>query len=114
MAGLGRSVVELALGWPGDFAGAGAICCTPVAAENGGSTIPTIADLLRDAATRTQVMVTTHSDILVDCFTATPEVVLVCEKRNGQTHIKRARPSKVVDEGLGVQWLRGRIGGKRW
>lgn len=76
--------------------------------------IPTLADLLRDAATRTQVIVTTHSDILVDCFTATPEVVLVCEKRNGQTHIKPAKPSKVVDEGLGVQWLRGRIGGKRW
>lgn len=76
--------------------------------------IPTLADLLREAATRTQVIVTTHSDILVDCFTTTPEVVLVCEKRNGQTHIKRAKPSKVVDEGLGVQWLRGRIGGKRW
>ena len=82
--------------------------------------IPTLADLLREASERTQVIVTTHSDILVDCFTATPGVVLVCEKRNGQTHIKPARPSMIPMKkggqplGLGVQWLRGTIGGKRW
>ncbi len=82
--------------------------------------IPTLADLLREASERTQVVVTTHSDILVDCFTATPKVVLVCEKRNGQTHIQQARPSTIpMKKGgaplsLGVQWIRGSIGGKRW
>ena len=80
--------------------------------------IPTVAELLREAATRTQVIVTTHSDILVDCFSATPEVVLVCEKRDGQTHIQQARPSTIpLKKGgaplsLGAQWLRGSIGGK--
>lgn len=41
--------------------------------------LPTIAELLREASTRTQLVVTTHSDVLVDAMTDCPEAVLVAE-----------------------------------
>ena len=47
--------------------------------------IHTLADLLVEASTRTQLVVTTHSDALLDAFTDTPEVVCVCEKVEGST-----------------------------
>ncbi|MEO5365044.1 MAG: AAA family ATPase [Magnetococcus sp. WYHC-3] len=47
--------------------------------------LPMVAELLVDASSRTQVIVTTHSDILVDALTETPEAVVVCDKVNGQT-----------------------------
>src|SRR5205085_8350333 len=50
--------------------------------------LPKLADLLRDASERTQLIVTTHSDILVDALTETPEVIKVCEKHGGQTVIQ--------------------------
>jgi predicted ATPase len=80
--------------------------------------IPTLADLLRDAATRTQLIVTTHSRDLIDCFTTTPEVVLVCEKVNGQTYIEQANApgfKKILErKSLGRMWSEGHIGGNRW
>lgn len=39
-----------------------------------------VVDLLKAASDRTQVIVTTHSDILVDARTDRPEAVVVCEK----------------------------------
>lgn len=51
--------------------------------------IPTLADLLKTASQRMQLMVTTHSDILVDEFTDTPENVIVCDKDNMQTRMRR-------------------------
>jgi predicted ATPase len=42
--------------------------------------IPTLADLLRDASTRTQLILTTHSRTLVECFSDEPESVCVCSK----------------------------------
>jgi predicted ATPase len=42
--------------------------------------LPTLAELLKDAATRTQLIVTTHSDALVDAMNDPPEVVLVAER----------------------------------
>ena len=42
--------------------------------------LPTLADLLVDASQRTQLVVTTHSDILVDALTEKPESIVVCEK----------------------------------
>ena len=77
----------------------------------------TLARLLLDASQRTQLIVTTHSDILVDALTEYPETVVVCEKRNGQTQMKRL---KKVDlqiwlekYSLGSLWIDGEIGGKR-
>src|SRR5205814_1063376 len=51
--------------------------------------LPNVADLLIEASQRTQLIVTTHSDSLVDSMTEQPETVLVCEKREGQTRIRR-------------------------
>ena len=80
--------------------------------------IPTLADLLRDASTRTQLVVTTHSTGLVDAFSDTPEVVCVCEKVEGATQIRRLDAERLAvwmeDYSLGSLWASGEIGGNRW
>ena len=80
--------------------------------------LPGLADLLREASERCQLIVTTHSDTLVDALTDTPESIVVCEKDNGQTRLKR------LDKGelshwlekyrLGELWTSGELGGTRW
>jgi predicted ATPase len=80
--------------------------------------LPKVASLLRTAAERTQIIVTTHSDILVDAMTDCPEVVVVCEKNEGKTEMNRLSPKdlKVWLEKyrLGQLWIEGQLGGKRW
>ena len=80
--------------------------------------IPKMADLLVDASTRSQLLVTTHSDILVDALSHRPESVIVCEKHNGQTSMTRLDPAdlKVWLEkySLGELWTSGHLGGVRW
>ena len=80
--------------------------------------LPTFAELLRDACTRCQIIVTTHSDVLVDAMTDTPDVVLICEKHEGATTLHRLSQSDVkvwLDRyRLGELWTRGEIGGTRW
>jgi predicted ATPase len=80
--------------------------------------IPTLADLLREASTRTQLIVTTHSSALVDAFTDDPESICVCEKIEGSTTIRRlSQPDLEVwlkDYSLGNLWTSGEIGGNRW
>src|SRR6202034_1027015 len=80
--------------------------------------VPTLADLLRDASTRTQLIVTTHSTSLVDAFSDTPEAICVCEKVEGATQIRRLDRDKLKvwlnDYSLGHLWASGEIGGNRW
>ncbi len=80
--------------------------------------IPTIAKLLREASERTQIVVTTHSDILVDSLTETPEAIVVCEKHDGQTVMQRLEAKKLAKwlekYRLGDLWTKGEIGGLRW
>ncbi len=81
--------------------------------------IPKIADLLVAASERTQLIVTTHSDILVDALTDRPEAVVVVEKHDGQTRMTRLQAGNELQEWLktyrlGQLWLRGEIGGTRW
>jgi predicted ATPase len=80
--------------------------------------IPTLADLLRDASTRTQLILTTHSQSLVECFSDDPESVCVCEKVDGATRIKRLDGKRLEvwlkDYSLGHLWASGQIGGNRW
>jgi len=80
--------------------------------------LPTLADLLVDASTRTQLIVTTHSDSLIDAFTETPEVVCICEKVEGSTVIRRLDQERLKiwlgDYSLGKLWASGEIGGNRW
>jgi len=80
--------------------------------------LPKVADLLIAASERTQIVVTTHSDILVDAMTDTPEAVVVCAKENGQTQMERLEAKELVDwlqnYRLGQLWTKGEIGGTRW
>jgi predicted ATPase len=80
--------------------------------------LPTLADLLRDASRRTQLIVTTHSQSLVECFSDDPESVCVCEKVEGATQIRRLSKetlsSWLEDYSLGQLWAKGEIGGNRW
>jgi predicted ATPase len=80
--------------------------------------LPTIAELLVAASHKTQLIVTTHSEILVDALTKTPEAVIVCEKNDGSTSMRRL-DSVALDEWLkkytlGELWRRGELGGNRW
>ncbi len=80
--------------------------------------LPKVAYLLKAASERTQLIVTTHSDILVDAMTDRPDAVLVCEKHDGQTRIRRLDSKKLEewlkDYRLGELWTSGELGGTRW
>jgi predicted ATPase len=80
--------------------------------------IPEVAKMLLEASARTQLFVTTHSDILVDALTATPEAVIVCEKVDGSTELRRLDAEKLkpwLDKyRLGELWISGELGGMRW
>ena len=79
--------------------------------------LPTLARMLIDASKRMQLIVTTHSDMIVDCLTDTPEAVVVCDKVDGVTQMKRLCAEDFHEwkkEGLGMAWVSGAIGGKRW
>jgi predicted ATPase len=80
--------------------------------------IPTLADLLRESSTRTQLIITTHSQSLVECFSDDPESVCVCEKVDGSTRIQRLDGKRLEvwlkDYSLGQLWASGQIGGNRW
>lgn len=80
--------------------------------------LPTLAELLREAAERTQVIVTTHSDVLVDAMTDIPEAILVAEKTATGTTLTRLNGEKLrpwlEKYCLGQLWTRGEIGGTRW
>lgn len=80
--------------------------------------VGTLADLLREASTRTQLIVTTHSTGVVDAFSDEPESVCVCEKVEGSTRIRRLDRDQLAtwleDYSLGPLWASGQIGGNRW
>ena len=81
--------------------------------------IPTIADLLIEASQRTQLIVTTHSDMLVSAIgSKVPEAILVCDRTSKGTTLTRLDPEEMKgwlkDYSLGEIWLKGAIGGTRW
>ncbi len=80
--------------------------------------LPEIAKLMIDASTRTQLIVTTHSEVIIDALSETPESVIVTEKREGATTMKRldkeALSEWLKEYRLGELWSRGAIGGNRW
>jgi predicted ATPase len=78
-----------------------------------------IADLLVNASTKTQLVVTTHSPTLIDALSGEPESVVVCERDlDGFSQFRRLERSQMeiwLDEyTLGDLWQRGEIGGNRW
>ena len=80
--------------------------------------LPGLAKLLVHASEQCQLVVTTHSDILVDAFTETPESVVVCERNSMGTALRRLEAAELKPwlekYRLGTLWTRGDIGGTRW
>lgn len=77
-----------------------------------------VAGLLREASTRTQLIVTTHSRELLDALSDEPECVSVFERVDGQTTVKRLAGQPLLDwlkeYGVGRAWRDGELGGNRW
>jgi predicted ATPase len=76
--------------------------------------VKVVAELLQSAATRTQLIVTTHSPQLVSKLT--PDQVIVAEKEDGQSQLRSLSGEKL--EGwlkeftLGDLWVAGHFGGR--
>lgn len=80
--------------------------------------IPVVARLLVEASAETQLIVTTHSRMLVDCLGDDPDRVVVCERQGRETTLERLdrdRLSIWLERfSLGDLWSRGELGGNRW
>ncbi|MFZ1552789.1 MAG: AAA family ATPase [Anaerolineae bacterium] len=80
--------------------------------------IPHIARLLMRASQRTQLVVTTHSRMLVDALSGDPSSVIVCEKADGASQFERLDPDDLAlwleKYSLGDLWSMGELGGNRW
>jgi len=87
----------------------------PLRAKTG---LPQLATLLKEASSRTQLFITTHSDVLVDELTDVPGSILVCNKEDGSTSMKRLSAEQLKEwlekYTLGELWRKGEIGGNRW
>jgi predicted ATPase len=74
-----------------------------------------LADLLTEASEKTQLIVTTHSDVLVSALTEHVESVLVCEYLENGTTLQRLETDKLKfwleKYRLGEVWRLGKIGG---
>lgn len=73
-----------------------------------------LASLVRQAAVKTQVILSTQSSLLLDNFE--PEEVLVADRLNGGTQFTRLDPSKLErwldDYSLGQLWEKNELGGR--
>lgn len=80
--------------------------------------LPTVGELLLEAAQRTQLIVTTHSETLVSKLSEFPETVIVCERNEKGTSLRRLDRPKLEEwlerYTLGELWRMGEIGGNRW
>jgi predicted ATPase len=80
--------------------------------------IPHIAELLVRASERTQLVVTTHSRLLVDALSGHTSSVVVCSKENGESRFERLDEAALkvwLDKySLGELWSMGELGGNRW
>lgn len=80
--------------------------------------IPYVAKMLVDTSSRMQIVVTTHSDILIDALSDWPQSVLVTDRTPGGTVMSRLDGDDLRDwlkeYRLGRLWLEGKIGATRW
>ena len=80
--------------------------------------LPLIGDLMKEASERCQLIVTTHSNVLVDSMTDRPETVLIAAKQQSGTTLHRLDEKQIKPwlekYRLGTLWARGDIGGTRW
>jgi predicted ATPase len=78
-----------------------------------------VADALKEASARCQLIVTTHSEALVSAFSDEPESVVVCERgADAGTQFRRLNANDLdewlAEYRLGELWRKGEIGGNRW
>jgi predicted ATPase len=80
--------------------------------------IRALVKLVVNASERMQRVVTTHSDAVVDELSGTPEAVIVCEKHESSTALKRLTQEELSEwlsrYTLGQLWRTGEIGGNHW
>ena len=80
--------------------------------------LPHVAELLVRASERMQLVVTTHSRMLVDALTDRPGSIVVCSKDRGESSFDRLdgeQLSSWLDKyTLGELWSKGELGGNRW
>ena len=80
--------------------------------------LPPLAKLLLEASERCQLIVTTHSEVLVDALTDSPESIVVCEKPEDRTEMRRLKQDDLAvwleRYRLGELWRSGELGGNRW
>ena len=73
-----------------------------------------IAELLIEASTRMQLLVTTHSESLVSALSDRPDAIIVCERPGSATALQRLDPESIrpwLEEGrLGDLWGTGVLG----
>lgn len=77
-----------------------------------------VARLLIEASKRTQIIVTTHSTMLVDAMSNEPEAIVVCERTAGSTTFRRLNSKDLSPWlekfSLADLWTSGELGGNRW
>lgn len=77
-----------------------------------------VAELLVNATKRTQIIITTHSRMLVDALSDHSSSVVVCEQQDGESAFERLDNDRLStwlkDYSLGELWSSGELGGNRW
>lgn len=77
-----------------------------------------LVGLMEEYSYHGQLIVKTHSDILLDVLSDKPESILIVEKVNSSTRVERLNPNKLTPwlekYELGQLWMRGELGGTRW
>ena len=77
--------------------------------------LPILAELMIEASQKTQLVVTTHSDVLVSALSDVPEAVIVCERDDEGSHLRRLEPEPLKawleKYSLGELWRMGETGG---
>ena len=77
-----------------------------------------IGEMLVEASKRTQLVVTTHSRVLINALEDDVSSVVVCEKYDGESRFERLDPDHLSiwleKYSLGYLWSTGEIRGNRW
>ncbi|WP_273213762.1 AAA family ATPase [Helicobacter rodentium] len=80
--------------------------------------LPTLAEIFKEVSQEKQLIITTHSEILIDALSDTPESVIVCENNEGHTTLERLSRDNLKEwlkeYSLGELWSKGELGGNRF
>lgn len=80
--------------------------------------LPHVARLMVEASERCQIIATTHSDVIVDALTEHAAAVVVCDRGESGSVMRRLDPEQLKpwldDYRLGQLWSKGELGGNRW